>query len=226
MKRFVVVLMFVVLSVSSFVSDTFAISDEVVPSYTLSEKCITIGLHSAGKLNSFFDNSISFFYRNKDLEEKKLELKDPPIVEKKEGVMIPSNLTEEQLQAGMVYDLKEYAHCFIEAEKKTGINAVFLASIAAGESGWGRYESAPNNIFGWTGTSGYMSFDSVEDCIDYVSMSIKNNYLTPGGKYFNGYTIEAVNMRYNGSQQWVDLINDVNYGINLRMERAGVLVNV
>lgn len=50
----------------------------------------------------------------------------------------PCGMTAKELGERFKYDLEPYAQAFICAEEDYGINACFLASIAALESGWGR----------------------------------------------------------------------------------------
>ncbi len=109
-----------------------------------------------------------------------------------------SGFTAEELSFGLRKELKNYAQSFIEAEQKYGVNAVFLASVAALESGWGRHCFRKNNIFGWNGKN----FETKEECIDFVASKIKEHYLTEGGKYFHGKTVSKVNICYNGSDFW------------------------
>ena len=138
-----------------------------------------------------------------------------------EGVLVPSNLTADELRRGLLYELKDYAEEFIQAEKETGINAVFLSSVAALESGWGRSDVATkrNNLFGWTASSGYKVFDSKEECISFVAERIKVLYLSPDGKYFNGYEVSDINTKYNGSQHWEDTVTQIMGNITNRIER-------
>ncbi|NCB02966.1 MAG: hypothetical protein EOM67_12475, partial [Spirochaetia bacterium] len=102
-----------------------------------------------------------------EIIEEVLVVEEPEPEEQFEGVLVPSNLTADELRKGLLYELKEYAEEFIQAEKETGINAVFLSSVAALESGWGRSDVSVkrNNLFGWTASSGYKVFDSKEECI-------------------------------------------------------------
>ena len=113
-------------------------------------------------------------------------------------------LTEEQLAKGLKRSLKEYASAFLAAEKEYGINAVFLAAIAALESGWGESVVAQsrNNLFGWKGSGGYRYFDSVAAGINHVAKFLKINYLTPGGPCFNGYEIEDIQKSYCPEGDW------------------------
>lgn len=140
-------------------------------------------------------------------------------IEELQGVMIPSNLTAEQLEKGLLYDLKSYSDVFILAEEQTGINAVFLSSVAALESGWGRSEVAKskNNLFGWTSTTGYCTFNSYEESILYVANKLKELYLTPDGPYFNGYSVSDINCKYNGSKFWEDTVISIMQDITLRI---------
>lgn len=136
-----------------------------------------------------------------------------------EGVLKPSNLTPEQLEEGLLYNLKDYSEAFIQAEKDTGINAVFLASIAALESGWGRSDLAlyNNNLYGWTSSSGYAYFSSYGECILTVAENLKSMYLQPDGKYFSGYEVSDVNKHYNGSKFWEDNVQDIMAQIQNRI---------
>lgn len=119
-------------------------------------------------------------------------------------LLTPCGLSEEALQNALKGRLKELAGVFLEAEEKTGVNALFLAAVAALESGWGESKAAreKNNLFGWTGQNGYQQFESRKDCILTVAQRLRDLYLTPGGRYFHGYTVEAVNRCYNGRPEW------------------------
>lgn len=128
------------------------------------------------------------------------------------GVLSTSGLTIEELENQMYAPLSEYAYCFIEAEEETGVNAVFLASVAALESGWGKSNAAntKNNLFGWTTNKGDLkTFNSKEDCILFVARKMKEYYLSPDGKYFNGYEVEDINICYNGRPEWAKAVNNI-----------------
>lgn len=109
------------------------------------------------------------------------------------------------------------------AERETGINAVFLAAVAALESGWNTSAVAENknNLFGWSAATGYADFESKEDCIAEVAGCIKTLYLSPDGIYFNGYTVEAVNIRYNGNEQWKAAVLQIMQDIQRRIGGSG-----
>lgn len=117
----------------------------------------------------------------------------------------PCGLTEEEL-ASRLKTLAPYAKNFLWAEEDYGINACFLAAIAAGESGWGQHRFRPNNIFGF----GKKPFKSVEHSIDYVAWYLRKNYLNEDGRYYHGATIEGVSICYcAGEQSWINLISGI-----------------
>ncbi|MBQ0124973.1 MAG: glucosaminidase domain-containing protein [Clostridiales bacterium] len=95
----------------------------------------------------------------------------------------PCGLTEEELDERLKGELKGYAGAFLQAEEDYEINACFLVSVAALESGWGRSKVAENknNLFGWTRTGGgYKEFDSFEHCIDWCAWKIRKKYINNG----------------------------------------------
>lgn len=139
------------------------------------------------------------------------------------GVMTKSNLKAEQLEKGLLKELKQYSQSFIDAEAETGINAVFLASVAALESGWGTSSVSlnNNNLFGWAKECGsYSDFKSIPHCVEYVSLSIKENYLSSNGVYFSGYEVEDINKFYNGKEEWKTAINEIMQQINKRIKEV------
>ena len=112
----------------------------------------------------------------------------------------PSGLTAEELRSGLKKDLVDLAEDFIAAEEKYGINAVFLAALAAFESGWGRHCFRENNLFGWGGKS----FETKSECVDFVASKLAEHYLSEDGKYYHGMNLYGVNRSYNGSDIWVE----------------------
>lgn len=100
----------------------------------------------------------------------------------------------------------------MEAESTYGVDASFLAAVAALESGWGESTLAreKNNLFGWRGADGYMAFDSPEDCIDHVAEYLAEEYLDPDGLYYNGLSVEDVAKHYcGGDETWVKTIKEI-----------------
>ena len=113
-----------------------------------------------------------------------------------------SGCTVRMLEAGLRGELIPYAADFLQAETQYKVNAFFLAALAALESGWGAYCHQPNNLFGW----GQQAYPSKSVCIDAVARAIAEDYLTPGGRYFHGVSLEAVGRCYNNNPQWTDAV--------------------
>ena len=98
---------------------------------------------------------------------------------------------------------------FVNAEIKTGVNALFLVSLAVHESAWGKSRIAQdkNNMFGYGAydASPYQSavhFSSKQEGIIFVADKLKQNYLLSSGKYYAGSTLAGVNKRYSSDTKW------------------------
>ena len=102
------------------------------------------------------------------------------------------------------------------AAEKYELNPVYILAHAILESGWGRSKIAreKNNLFGYKAydSSPYesaMKFVDYPTCIDTVMGAVKKEYLTPGGKYFNGATLEGMNVRYATDKTWSEKIRNI-----------------
>lgn len=112
------------------------------------------------------------------------------------------------------------AEAFYNAEQKYNVNGLFIAAIGINESGWGTSNIAltKKNLFGYGAydsdpfNSSY-TFETYEDGIDLVAKVMAKHYLNPAGtkiygdematgKYYNGPTVSAVNIRYATDTQW------------------------
>ena len=130
-------------------------------------------------------------------------------------------LTVEELEAGLLYDLKPLAAVYLDAGAIYGVDPVFLAAKDAEESGWGRYTAAPNNLGGWTSDDGgYMSFDSPEDYIYYSAEKMRELYLEEDGRYYNGTSLSDVCVAYNGNPEWAEHIESIMDDIYWRIEKS------
>lgn len=131
----------------------------------------------------------------------------------------PSDLTADELRNGLKKDLVDLAEDFVAAEERYGVNAVFLAALAAFESGWGRHCFRENNIFGW----GRKSFETKSECVDFVASKIAQHYLSEDGKYYHGMNLYGVNRSYNGSDVWLENVAAIMSKIS---EKAAVYAPV
>ena len=123
----------------------------------------------------------------------------------------PCGLSTEELEAVLKGELKQYAEAFLQAEADYDINAVFLASIAAAESGWGEKQFRPDNIFGFMTNK---EFESVEHNIDFVAWWLRKHYLNEWGCYYRGGTIEAIGSIWCPDDgTWVRLVTGIYGGM-------------
>lgn len=148
----------------------------------------------------------------------------PPVGYSKDNVLTASHVTGDELAEGLQGALKHYAWCFVEMEEEYGINAIFLSSVAALESGWCTTNNAlnKNNLFGFKNSSGdgFRTFSSKEDGIRTVAKFLKNNYLTEGGPYYNGLSVGAINIKYCEQMDWAGKIDKIANGIINRIKNA------
>ena len=122
----------------------------------------------------------------------------------------PCGMSTEELEGVLKGELKQYAQEFLHAEEDYEINACFLASIAALESGWGEHRFKANNIFGF----GRMEFESVPKSIDYVAWYLRKHYLNENGKYYRGGTISDIGKIWcPDGGEWVRLVTGIYGGM-------------
>lgn len=120
----------------------------------------------------------------------------------------------EELADGLLYDLKPLAPLLVAAQNKHGVDAVFLAAVAALESGWGRYPFRPYNLFGFE----RHDFSSYEEGIDYCAAYLSSEYLDPEGHWYAGYSVDAINRHYNGREHWSQQVKALMRQITNRIE--------
>ncbi|MBQ3048472.1 MAG: hypothetical protein IJC94_00805 [Oscillospiraceae bacterium] len=114
-----------------------------------------------------------------------------------------STLDADTLREYMHPESRHLAEDVVRICAEQQISAEFIAAVM-------RWERRPDlhNWFGWTGNNGrLMSFSSDLECLERIIPIIKKNYLTADGKYFNGYTVDAVSIFYNNSDFWRDTIS-------------------
>ena len=161
---------------------------------------------------------------NKKLDELKTEnLENYSIIFKSYDLRILSGASVIQLDA-LLEDtgLEGHGSSFKEAETKYGVNALALIAIAAHESAWGTSSLATkyNNLTGYTAynksvTKNATKFDNFHESIMKTAMLLATDYLSESGKYFNGYSFEAVNTRYSvldtgePNLQWSSINNKI-----------------
>lgn len=121
-------------------------------------------------------------------------------------------ITSDQFSYSLIGNLKDVSDAILAYSGVNEIDPILVASIAALESGWNSSPVAEkyNNLFGWTNNDGtYRRFESKDECIKYVCEQLKEHYLTPDGKYFEGYEIADICIHYNGSEEWTQAIEEI-----------------
>ena len=121
-------------------------------------------------------------------------------------------ITSDQFSYSLIGNLKDVSDAILAYSGVNEIDPILVASIAALESGWNSSSVAEkyNNLFGWTNNDGtYRRFESKDECIKYVCEQLKEHYLTPDGKYFEGYEIADICVHYNGSEEWTQAIEEI-----------------
>lgn len=142
-----------------------------------------------------------------------------------DNVLEPSNITPEELYQVFIEmgkeEMSSLAWAITDAEYYTGINSLFLASLIAHESAYNTSYRATyqNNV------TGFAVYNSVAEgsyfvdkysCIIQTAEWLRNEYLSPSGRYFNGYTTYHINIRYclneTGTEtdfNWSTTINNI-----------------
>lgn len=97
---------------------------------------------------------------------------------------------------GMKYDkagfYKRNASYIYQCCKKYGFNELAFIGISAWEGGWCQH----GNSYNYYGLGNY-KYSSERDGINHFISYLTSNYLNNNGKYFNGKTIKAINVKYN-----------------------------
>ena len=139
-------------------------------------------------------------------------------------VRTPSGLTGEQLDSLLVgTGLQGLGQYYANAEKENGVNALVILSLSALESAWGesRFAVERNNLFGFqaydSNVNAAKHFATKEEAIMVVSKHLADKYLQPTGAYFNGYTLEAMNVRYASDKGWASKIASIMHKLSARL---------
>ncbi|MDR4168995.1 S-layer homology domain-containing protein [Bacillus nitratireducens] len=136
-------------------------------------------------------------------------------------VTLPSNVTPQEIDNY----IKRYhpdsplvgvGQDFIKAQNEYGVNSLYLAAHAILESGYGKSEIAyrKHNLFGlraydWDPFAHAKYLPSYGLSISYNADYVRKNYLELGAKYFNGYTLPAMNVMYSTDKEWAGKIANI-----------------
>ena len=118
-----------------------------------------------------------------------------------------------ETQNGKVGSLHDQGQNIIDVANRSGINAVLLAAMAVHESGYGTSGLAMSkfNVFSQAAYDRQAydyayRFESVQHAIEFQAEKLKRDYLTIGGKYFNGAYLGdksgGMNIKYASDESW------------------------
>ena len=127
-----------------------------------------------------------------------------------EDVTVPSTVSAEFIDSRLAgTPMAGLGKAFKKAEKDHGVNAIFLVGLAIHESDYGRSQiaQAKHNLFGFMAydSSPFSSagnFATFDDGIDTVARYLSQHYLKPGGQYYNGKSMAAINVKYASDKSW------------------------
>lgn len=145
--------------------------------------------------------------KQKDLELKKVEkLRKENITYLRENITSISGITEQELKSVLLtYNgastMAHLSKALVDAENKYGVNAFAMAAIVALESGFATSRRAveDNNLTGYevySDNSEGRLFNSQYDSIIQTARHLSENYLTKGAVYYNGLSVDSVQINY------------------------------
>ena len=125
----------------------------------------------------------------------------------------PSNATAEDIEKMLTgTKLAGLGQAFVDAEKTYGVNALYMMGLAAEESAYGtsNYAVKRNNLYGWGAVDSNPDlakhFETKYSATLFVASKLKQNYLTEGGAYHEGYSARSVDVHYCTDKKHADKI--------------------
>ena len=93
--------------------------------------------------------------------------------------------------------------------EKYQLNEIFFCGLISAESGWSIASNhrRTHNYISLMSSNGLIKYSSVEEGLEKAAQTLHNNYLTPGGKFYYGPTLEGMKTRFcPASATWVYLV--------------------
>lgn len=137
-----------------------------------------------------------------------------------EDITQPSNLSDTQKEAILLYPMSEYCQIFDDASQ--GVKYEVLTAISALETGYFTSDvvQAYNNVGGMIEGEGYMSFPDIAEGIKAYARLLTEDYLNSDGRYYEGTTIVDVGEHYNPSVEWVSRYVKIRLDMERRASNA------
>lgn len=153
------------------------------------------------------------FQKRKEIEMKKQKEEEQKIKEPNFNpydVTELSNLNKEQIHKMLEgTELITLVDAFYWYEQQYNVNLIFIASIVALESSWGRSSLAisHNNLTGYIGGNGqYYSFSSWGESLEETFRLIGYEYTKEEGLFYNGKSVWNINQKYCELSSWTDKV--------------------
>lgn len=158
----------------------------------------------------------------KEEEIKRLEELNRKIVFNPYDVSEVSNLTLEEWELALGETaLVTLASAFKWYEEVYKVNGLFIASIVALESSWGRSSLAisHNNLTGYIGQDGnYYYFNSWGQSLEETFRLISEEYISEEGLFYDGKSIWDINKKYCELGSWADKVSTIAYQLKGKVE--------
>ena len=136
-------------------------------------------------------------------------------VSKQDFKKIMKNLKQDT--SGFFYDNADFIY---DVCQKYEINEVFFCGLISAESGWNIASNhrKTHNYISLMVNGKLIHYSSTKEGLEVAAKKLHVNYLTPGGKFYGGKTLEGVHKKFCPSGSWVNLV----YG---RMKQVMTAVN-
>lgn len=158
-----------------------------------------------------------------ELEKKAESNRVQSVTYSRDNVTKVSGITKEELEEVLMSTtsastMAHLAGAFIEAEQIYGVNAFFMAGVVALESGFATSRRAveDNNLTGYevySEDSEGRLFPSQTESIIHTARHLKKNYLTKDAPYYNGLSVDAIQIMYcpdeGKNKQWENKVDNI-----------------
>ena len=131
-----------------------------------------------------------------------------------------SNLSKEQIHKMLEgTDLITLVDAFYWYEQEYKVNLIFIASIVALESSWGRSSLAisHNNLTGYISNGEYYTFNDWGENLKETFRLIGDEYTKEEGLFYNGKSVWNINERYCELDSWADKVNTIGNELILKI---------
>lgn len=137
-----------------------------------------------------------------------------------------SNLSKEQISKMLEGTaLHTLVNAYYWYEQEYQINAVFLMSLTAEESGWGRSSLAinNNNISGHKNSRGeWAYYSNWGECLEESFRLLSQEYVNPNGRFYTGPSMYDINLMYcpnpDNPNSWANNIANIGYGLMSKLD--------